>query len=88
MNLAPFEVLRRASWECELELHVPAPAPHTFAHSATLLSPVGAPPSYEQIFGVGRMREQMKEARNTSSNQGTFAVKFCKILCGSGTFAC
>jgi len=83
MNLAPFEVLRRASWECELELHVPVPAPHVFAHPATLLSPVGAPPSYEQIFGVGRMREQMKEARNTSSNQGTFAVKFCKILCGS-----
>ena len=45
---------------------------------------VGAPPSYDQLFGVGRMHSQVKKARDTSSNKGMFAVKFCEILCGSG----
>ena len=45
---------------------------------------IGAPPSYEQVFGVRRMQSQVKEARDTSSNKGTFAVKFCEIVCGSG----
>ena len=44
-----------------------------------------SPPSYEQLFGVGRMREQVKDARTTSSNNGTFAIKFCDIVCSSGT---
>ena len=57
-----------------------------------LLSPTTAPlssespPSYEQLFGVGRMREQVKDARDTSSNKGMFAVKFCQIVCGSGAY--
>jgi len=42
-----------------------------------------APPTYEQLFGVGKMRNQVREARDTSSNKGIFAVKFCEILCGS-----
>ena len=45
---------------------------------------VGDPPSYDQLFGVGRMHGQVKEAQDTSSNKGMFAVKFCEILCGSG----
>lgn len=45
---------------------------------------IGAPPSYDQLFGVRRMHSQVKEARDTSSNKGMFAVKFCEILCGSG----
>ena len=28
----------------------------------------------------------MKEARETSSNKGTFAVKLCQIVCGSGEY--
>ena len=32
------------------------------------------------------MRNQVREARDTSSNKGIFAVKFCEILCGSGKF--
>ena len=43
-----------------------------------------APPSYEQIFGVGQMKQQVQEARSESSNKGVFAAKLCEIFCGSG----
>ena len=42
-----------------------------------------APPSYEQLFGVGQMKRQMQEAKQDSSNRGVFAAKVCEIFCGS-----
>ena len=32
------------------------------------------------------MRQQVKEARDTSPNKGMFAFKFCQIVCGSGAY--
>ena len=43
-----------------------------------------APPSYDQLFGVGQMKQQVQDARADSSNKGMFAAKVCEILCGSG----
>ena len=43
-----------------------------------------APPTYEQVFGVQKMKQEVMEARQSSSRP-VFAVKLCNILCGSGT---
>jgi hypothetical protein len=51
-----------------------------------LLALAGAPPTYEQIFGVGKMKRDVMEAKQ-GSNKGIFAVKLCEILCGSGRSA-
>ena len=48
----------------------------------------GAPPTYEQLFGVGKMKKDVMEAKEGSSNKGVFAVKFCEIICGSGMLKC
>jgi len=45
--------------------------------------PDGAPPSYEQIFGMSQMKREVQEARESSSNKGVFAFKFFSICCGS-----
>lgn len=44
---------------------------------------IDAPPSYEQLFGVGQMKRQVEEAKQDSSNRGVFAAKVCEIFCGS-----
>ena len=44
----------------------------------------GAPPAYEQLFGVNKMKNDVMKAKEGSSNRGVFAVKFCEIICGSG----
>ena len=44
----------------------------------------GAPPSYNQLFGVAQMKEDVNNAREESANKGVFAVKLVSILCGSG----
>ena len=46
------------------------------------LSFIESPPTYEKIFGVGEMKNEMKDA--ASGNKGMFALKFIQILCGSG----
>ena len=43
-----------------------------------------APPSYDQLFGMGQMKQQVQEARADSANKGVFAAKLCEIFCGSG----
>ena len=53
--------------------HIPT---HTHTHT-------GAPPTYDSLFGVGEMRQQMKDAKQHSPNKGIFAVKFCEIMCNS-----
>ena len=46
--------------------------------------PSDAPPSYNQIFGVGKLKDEVMEAKESSSNKGHFALKLCNIVCGSG----
>ena len=43
------------------------------------------PPSYRSS-GFAGMKTQVKEAKQSSSNKGSFAVKFCDIVCGSGMY--
>lgn len=43
----------------------------------------GSPPTYEHLFGIGGMKKEVMEAKQSSS-KGMFAVKLCGILCGSG----
>ncbi len=42
------------------------------------------PPTYEQLFGMGKMKDDMMKAKEGSPNRGIFALKFCEIVCGSG----
>ena len=45
---------------------------------------IDAPPSYNQLFGVGQMKQEVMQAHEESPNKGVFALKFCNIFCGSG----
>ena len=83
---------RRSHWPKTNTYSHPLFSPTTvYNYFSILFSPTTAPlssespPSYDQLFGVRRMRQQVKEARDTSSNKGSFAVKFCDIVCSSGT---
>ena len=45
---------------------------------------LAGPPPFKQILSVGKMKQDIMEAKEGSANRGIFAVKLCDIVCGSG----
>lgn len=66
----------------EMELEKPVlqqESPPTY-DAAT--APDVSPPTYEQVFGMQKIKQEVMEAKQSSSKP-MFAVKLCNILCGS-----